>query len=110
MNSPTSLTPRPVLLHLNFSENDRSTPGERGAGWEETRAGLRKISYGGMPVVEAFGQGLPRLAAATKIRRRMFEGEEKLAAQSPDFMKRSWDRSQEDSDGSRVIPAPFRLL
>ena len=46
---------------------------------------------GGMLVVEAFGQGLPGLAAATKIWRRMFEDEERLAADALAFMKKSWD-------------------
>ena len=46
-----------------------------------------------MLVVEAFGQGLPGLTAATRIWRRMFEDEEKLAADSLAFMKQSWERS-----------------
>jgi D-psicose/D-tagatose/L-ribulose 3-epimerase len=80
-----------VLVHVHVSENDRSTPGKGGVHWKETWAGLKKIDYGGMLVIEAFGQGLPGLAAATKIWRRMFEDEEKLAREGLDFMKRSWD-------------------
>jgi len=80
-----------VMVHVHISENDRSTPGKGGVNWPETWAALQKIRYGGMLVVEAFGQGLPGLAAATKIWRRMFEEEEKLAAEALAFMKRSWE-------------------
>lgn len=82
-----------VLVHVHISENDRSTPGKGGVDWRETWAGLKKIRYGGMLVVEAFGQGLPGLAAATKIWRRMFESEEKLAQDAIAFMKRSWEEA-----------------
>ena len=84
---------RDVMVHVHISENDRSTPGKGGVNWRETWTGLKKIRYGGMLVVEAFGQGLPGLAAATKIWRRMFETEEKLAQDALAFMKRSWEQS-----------------
>jgi D-psicose/D-tagatose/L-ribulose 3-epimerase len=83
-----------VMVHVHVSENDRSTPGKGGVHWKETWAGLKKIHYGGMLVIEAFGQGLPGLAAATKIWRRMFEDEEKLAREGLEFMKRSWESSR----------------
>jgi D-psicose/D-tagatose/L-ribulose 3-epimerase len=80
-----------VLVHVHVSENDRSTPGRGGVRWEETWSALKKIGYRGRLVVEAFGQGLRGLAAATKIWRRMFEDEEKLAREALAFMKSSWD-------------------
>lgn len=86
-------TCKDVMIHVHISENDRSTPGKGGVDWRETWAGLKKIRYGGMLVVEAFGQGLPGLAAATRIWRRMFESEEKLAQDALTFMKRSWEES-----------------
>jgi D-psicose/D-tagatose/L-ribulose 3-epimerase len=79
-----------VCVHVHISENDRSTPGKGGVKWEETFKGLKKIKYSGMLVIEAFGQGLPALAAATKIWRRMFEDEEKLAKEGLAFMKKMW--------------------
>jgi len=82
-----------VMVHVHISENDRSTPGKGGVNWGETWTALKKIDYSGMLVVEAFGQGLPGLAAATRIWRRMFEDEEKLAADSLAFMRQSWERS-----------------
>ena len=59
--------------------------------WKETWAGLRRIDYQGMLVIEAFGQGLPGLAAATKIWRRMFVDEDQVAREGLAFMKRSWE-------------------
>jgi D-psicose/D-tagatose/L-ribulose 3-epimerase len=79
-----------VVVHVHISENDRSTPGKGGVNWEESFKGLKKIKYSGMLVIEAFGQGLPALAAATKIWRRMFEDEEKLAKEGLAFMKKMW--------------------
>ncbi|MFO0898129.1 MAG: sugar phosphate isomerase/epimerase [Pirellulales bacterium] len=75
-----------VLVHI--SENDRSTPGQGHVHWNETFDTLHEVGYDGWMVVEAFGLALPALAAATKIWRRMFESEEKLAADALAFMKR----------------------
>ena len=44
----------------------------------------------GWLTVEAFGQVLPGLAAATKIWRPLFHDAEELAAEALDFMKREW--------------------
>jgi D-psicose/D-tagatose/L-ribulose 3-epimerase len=83
-----------VMVHVHVSENDRSTPGKGGVNWKETWSGLQKIDYQGMLVIEAFGQGLPGLAAATKIWRRMFEDEEKLACEGLAFMKKNWESDE----------------
>ncbi len=80
-----------VVVHVHVSENDRSTPGKGGVNWKETWAGLKRIEYRGQLVIEAFGQGLPGLAAATKIWRRMFVEEEQLAREGLAFMKESWE-------------------
>ena len=83
-----------VMVHVHVSENDRSTPGKGGVNWAETWSGLKRINYPGMLVIEAFGQGLPGLAAATKIWRRMFEDEEQLAKDGLAFMKHQWETEQ----------------
>ena len=80
-----------VMVHVHVSENDRSTPGAGGVDWATTWAELRRIDYRGQLVIEAFGQGLPGLAAATKIWRRMFVDEEQLAREGLAFMKSSWE-------------------
>jgi D-psicose/D-tagatose/L-ribulose 3-epimerase len=89
-----------VLAHVHVSENDRSTPGKGGVNWKETFAALKKVNYRGTLMIEAFGQGLPSLAAATKIWRRMFEDEEKLAREGLAFMKKMWEGSRAKKAGA----------
>lgn len=81
-----------VLAHVHVSENDRSTPGKGGVNWRETFAALKQIGYDRSLTIEAFGQSVPALAAATKIWRRMFESEEKVAEEGLVFMKSQWER------------------
>ena len=78
------------IRHVHISENDRSTPGQGLVRWAETFDALREIDYDGWLTVEAFGRGLPGLAAATKIWRRMFESEDQLARDALAFMKSEW--------------------
>ncbi len=76
-----------VLCHVHISENDRSTPGAGNVNWAKNFSGLSQIGYDGWMVIEAFGLALPELAAATRIWRRMFDTELKLAEQGLAFMK-----------------------
>ncbi len=81
-----------LICHVHISENDRSTPGTGNIDWPATFAGLREIGYDGWMVVEAFGLALPELAAATKIWRRMYDTEDKLAWNALEFMKNQVDQ------------------
>jgi len=76
-----------VLLHVHISECDRSTPGKGNVRWTETFDTLHEIGYNNFLVVEAFGMALPKLAAATKIWRRMYDTENQLATDALAFMK-----------------------
>jgi D-psicose/D-tagatose/L-ribulose 3-epimerase len=78
---------RDMLCHVHISENDRSTPGHGNVRWKENFDALQSIGYDGWLVIEAFGLALPELAAATRIWRRMFSEELKLAEQGLRFMK-----------------------
>jgi D-psicose/D-tagatose/L-ribulose 3-epimerase len=81
---------RDVLVHFHASENDRGTPGTGQVAWDETFAALKEIGYDGWIVIEAFGDALPDLAAATKIWRRMFDSEEQLARDGGAFIRDRW--------------------
>ncbi len=76
-----------MLCHIHISENDRSTPGAGNVRWKKNFSALGEIGYDGWLVIEAFGLALPELAAATKIWRRMFDDELKLAKEGLAFMK-----------------------
>ncbi|MBI3467798.1 MAG: sugar phosphate isomerase/epimerase [Planctomycetes bacterium] len=77
-------------VHVHISENDRSTPGQGHVDWKTTFDALKSTGYDGWLVVEAFGLALPRVAAATKIWRRMYPSEEQLARDALRFMKTEW--------------------
>ncbi|HEX5051966.1 MAG TPA: sugar phosphate isomerase/epimerase [Planctomycetota bacterium] len=79
-----------VMAHVHVSENDRSTPGLGQVDWVATFDALQAMHYDGWLVIEAFGQALPSLAAATKIWRKMFVSEEQLAADGLRFMQAQW--------------------
>jgi D-psicose/D-tagatose/L-ribulose 3-epimerase len=80
-------TAAPYLAHVHISENDRSTPGKGNVRWKENFDAIAASGYDGWMVVEAFGLFLPEIAGATKIWRRMYETEEKLASDALQFMK-----------------------
>jgi D-psicose/D-tagatose/L-ribulose 3-epimerase len=79
------------IHHFHASENDRSTPGLGQVRWRESLEALHETGYDGWLTIEAFGRGLPSLAAATKIWRRMFDDEERLAAEGLAFLKHEWE-------------------
>jgi D-psicose/D-tagatose/L-ribulose 3-epimerase len=73
--------------HVHVSENDRGVPGSGSVAWDANFEALRDVGYDGWLVVEAFGNFLPNLAAATKIWRPLFESEEQLASDALAFLK-----------------------
>jgi D-psicose/D-tagatose/L-ribulose 3-epimerase len=75
------------VVHVHISENDRSTPGAGNVRWAETFDTLHEIGYDNLMVIEAFGLALEKLIPATKIWRRMYDNERKLAADGLRFMK-----------------------
>jgi D-psicose/D-tagatose/L-ribulose 3-epimerase len=82
-----------VLVYVHASENDRGTPGEGQVAWETTFSTLHELGYDGWIVIEAFGDALPDLSAATKIWRRMFSSEEQLARDGAAFIRKQWAAS-----------------
>jgi D-psicose/D-tagatose/L-ribulose 3-epimerase len=76
-----------VLVHFHASENHRGTPGSGQVDWDTTFAALAEIDYDGWVVIEAFGDSLPDLAAATKVWRRTFSSEEQLARDGAAFLQ-----------------------
>jgi D-psicose/D-tagatose/L-ribulose 3-epimerase len=80
---------------VHISENDRGVPGTGSVAWDGTFAALHDIGYDGWLTVEAFGNFLPNLAAATKIWRKLFESEDKLAADAYSFLAHNWERTSQ---------------
>jgi D-psicose/D-tagatose/L-ribulose 3-epimerase len=78
------------IAHVHISENDRGVPGTGGVVWDATFDALTEIGYDNWLTVEAFGNFLPNLAAATRIWRQLFDSEEQLAADAYAFLRASW--------------------
>lgn len=67
---------RTEVVHIHLSENDRGVPGRGNIPWAETFAAIKSIGYDDWLTIEAFGRGLPDLAAATKVWRDFAESPE----------------------------------
>jgi D-psicose/D-tagatose/L-ribulose 3-epimerase len=67
---------RNEVVHIHISENDRGVPGRGNIPWDQTFAAIRDIGYDDWLTIEAFGRGLPDLAAATKVWRDFAESPE----------------------------------
>lgn len=96
-----------VMAHVHVSENDRSTPGRGQVAWASTFDTLHRLHYDGWLVIEAFGQALPSLAAATKIWRRMFVSEEQLATDGLRFMQQQWQQRQAAATAAPARRSPI---
>jgi D-psicose/D-tagatose/L-ribulose 3-epimerase len=64
------------VSHIHLSENDRGVPGRGHVPWDATFAAIASSGYDGWLTIEAFGRGLPDLAAATCIWRDLAESPE----------------------------------
>lgn len=79
-----------AINHVHISENDRGAPGAGHIDFAETFDALRDIGYDGWIVVEAFGQALPDLAAATRVWRPLFDSEDQVVAAGINVIKTGW--------------------
>lgn len=79
---------RPNYVHI--SENDRGVPGRGHIDFAAVFAALKGISYDGWVTVEAFGQALPELAAATRIWRPLFDSEAQVYEEAFTLIRRYW--------------------
>jgi D-psicose/D-tagatose/L-ribulose 3-epimerase len=79
------------VVYVHISENDRGVPGRGHVPWKETFAALKKAKYDGWLTIEAFGRGLPELAAATRVWRDFAESSEAVYRDGYKFIRRMWD-------------------
>lgn len=81
------------LTHVHISENDRGTPGRGHAKIRETIHALRALGYDGWMTIEAFGRGVPELAAATRVWRDFFASPEEVFTEGYAFIRECWGAS-----------------
>lgn len=75
---------------LHVSENDRGTPGTGQIEFDNVFSAVKETGFDGWVVMEAFGAGVPELAAATRIWRPMFEDHPQLFRDSATFIRKAW--------------------
>ncbi len=79
-----------TITHVHVSENDRGTPGRGHIDFAAAFRALKAAGYDGWLTVEAFGQALPDLAAATKVWRPLFESEEHVYGEAVQMIRDVW--------------------
>jgi D-psicose/D-tagatose/L-ribulose 3-epimerase len=80
-----------ALTHIHISENDRGTPGRGHAKIRETIESLKGLGYDGWLTIEAFGRGVPELAAATRVWRDFFADPEEVYTEGYQLIRGCWD-------------------
>ncbi|MGL6208580.1 MAG: sugar phosphate isomerase/epimerase family protein [Paracoccaceae bacterium] len=78
------------IVHVHISENDRGVPGRGNIPWAETFAAIKGSGYDGWLTIEAFGRGLPDLAAATKVWRDFAESPEAVYRDGLAHIRAGW--------------------
>lgn len=78
---------------VHISENDRGIPGRGHIDFDEIFSTLRRTGYDGWIAIEAFGSGLPELAAATRVWRPLFPDFDTLFSESLRFVRNGWEKA-----------------
>ncbi len=81
------------ISYVHISENDRGVPGRGHVPWAETFKALKKSRYDGWMTIEAFGRGLPALAAATRVWRDFSEGPEAVYREGFRTIRDGWKKA-----------------
>ncbi len=91
-----------AINHVHFSENDRGAPGNGHINFDEAARALQKAGYDGWVVIEAFGQALPEIAAATKVWRPLFDREEDVVEAGIRTIENAWTGTKQAIKTNRI--------
>jgi len=86
-----TVAPHVGIIHI--SENDRGIPGRGHIDFLSILRAARRSGYDGWLTLEAFGAGLPAIAAATRVWRPLFPDYDTLFAESAAFIRNIWDEA-----------------
>jgi D-psicose/D-tagatose/L-ribulose 3-epimerase len=78
---------------VHVSENDRGIPGRGHIDFASIFRAVHHTGFDGWVTLEAFGSGLPELAAATRVWRPLFPDFETLFSESIGFIRKTWDEA-----------------
>ena len=91
-DQPAAIAHLGEAMHvLHVSENDRGVPGRGQIDFGAAFGAAKAAGFDGHVVIEAFGAGVPELAAATRVWRPLFPDLETLFAEAHDFVRRTWE-------------------
>jgi hypothetical protein len=79
-----------AIRHIHISENHRGAPGSGHIDHAAAIRAAKAAGYDGWFTVEAFGQALPDLAAATRVWRPLFEREDDVVAAGARVIRDAW--------------------
>jgi len=79
--------------HVHISENDRGVPGRGHVPWADTFKAIKASGYDRWLTIEAFGRGLPELAAATRVWRDFAESPEAYYKDGYRCIRDGWDNA-----------------
>jgi D-psicose/D-tagatose/L-ribulose 3-epimerase len=79
------------IAHVHISENNRGAPGAGHIDLAGAIHALKAVGYDDWMTVEAFGQALPDLAAATKVWRPLFATESDVVTAGNSVMRGAWN-------------------
>jgi D-psicose/D-tagatose/L-ribulose 3-epimerase len=79
-----------AITHVHVSENDRGAPGRGHVDLAGAIRALKAAGYDGWLTVEAFGQALPDLAAATRVWRPLFASEDEVLEGGARVIRSAW--------------------
>jgi D-psicose/D-tagatose/L-ribulose 3-epimerase len=82
------------IAHIHLSENDRGVPGRGNIPWAETFWAIQASGYNEWLTIEAFGRGLPDLAAATKVWRDFAESPKAVYKEGYAFIRDNLDAAK----------------
>jgi D-psicose/D-tagatose/L-ribulose 3-epimerase len=81
------------VVHIHISENDRGVPGRGHVPWAETFKAIKSSGYDQWLTIEAFGRGLPELAAATRVWRDFAESPEAVYREGFATIRNGWENA-----------------
>jgi len=79
------------VVHIHISENDRGVPGRGHIPWAETFRAIKASGYDRWLTIEAFGRGLPELAAATRVWRDFAQSPEDYYREGYTCIRDGWE-------------------
>lgn len=89
VGAPATLAGHLGVFHA--SENDRGIPGRGHVDFAGTFRTLKRVGFDGWIAMEAFGSGLPDIAAATRVWRPLFPDHETLFTEGHAALRRAWE-------------------